>query len=262
MKSVIIPVDFSDTSLNAARYVANMLAGHSDTKVLLYHNYESESDRDIAVSYLESLKRELIEKGDSKVEYVLEMGGDLVENIDRLAHTMRSTLIAMGITGRTTMGQVLIGSNTLKLVDNTIYPVLIIPPNAKYDGLKNVAFASDFSDVQSTTPEIFITSVLEMFNPKLHIVNVNPEHYVAITEHYQKEKQKLQKMFGNYSTEFYFIGMTDFFEAVDNFTKDYNIDVMITVPRHHANSKTLFKNTHTKRLAYHSHIPILAAHQY
>lgn len=261
MKSVIIPVDFSDTSLNAARYVANMLSGHADTTVRLYHNYESDSDRDIAISYLESLKRELVDKGDSTVEYVLEKGGDLVENIDRLAHTMRSTLIAMGITGRTAMGQVLIGSNTLKLVDNTIYPVLIIPPDANYKGLNNVAFASDFADVQSSTPGAFISLVLEMFNPKLHIVNVNPEHYVSITEHYQLEKQKLQKMFTNYSTEFYFIGMTDFFEAIDNFTKDYNIDMMITVPRHHSNSKTLFKNTHTKRLAYHSHIPILAAHQ-
>ena len=261
MKSVIIPVDFSDTSLNAARYVANMLAGHADTKVVLYHNYESDADRDIATSYLESLKRELMDKGDSTVEYVLEKGGDLVENIDRLAHTMRSTLIAMGITGRTSMGQALIGSNTLKLVDNTIYPVLIIPPDAKYNGLKNVGFASDFADVESSTPEVFISSVLEMFNPKLHIVNVNPEHYVSITEHYQREKQKLQRMFTNYTTEFYFIGMSDFFEALDNFSRDYKIDVMITVPRHHSNSKTFFKNTHTRRLAYHSHIPILAAHQ-
>jgi hypothetical protein len=232
MKSVIIPVDFSDTSLNAARYVAMMLAGHSDAKVVLYHNYEHEADRDIAISYLE-----------------------------RLAHTMRSTLIAMGITGRTTMGQALIGSNTLKLVDNTIYPVLIIPPNAKFEGMKNVGFASDFEDVLSSTPETFLTSVLEIFNPKLHVVNVNPEHYVSITEHYQQEKAKLQQMFSKYQTEFYFIGMNDFFEAIDNFTKDYNIDVMITVPRHHSNSKILFKNTHTRRLAYHSHIPILAAHQ-
>ena len=261
MKSVIIPIDFSDTSLNAARYVANMLAGHADAKVVLYHNYEDDSDRDIAISYLESLKVELQKKGDSTVEYELEKGGNLIENVDRLAHTMRSTLIAMGITGRTTIGQVLIGSNTLKLVDNTIYPVLIIPPGAKFEGLKNVAFASDFEDVMASTPETFISSILEIFSPKLHIVNVNAEHYVSITEHYQQEKAKLKEMFSKYPTEFYFIGMSDFFDAIDNFTRDYNIDIMITVPRHHSNSRSLFKNSHTKRLAYHSHIPILAAHQ-
>jgi nucleotide-binding universal stress UspA family protein len=261
MKSVIIPVDFSDTSLNSARFVAAMLSGHSDTSVVLYHNYESEADRDIGMSYLESLKRELLEKGDSKVEYIMEMGGNLVENIDRLAHTSRATLIAMGITGRTSMGQVLMGSNTLKLVENTIYPVLIIPPNAKYEGLSNVAFASDFSDVNISTPETFISLVLDMFNPKLHIVNVNPDHYISINEHYQQQKEILKQMFIKYDTEFYFIGMNDFHEAIDNFIKDYKVDMLITVPRHHPSAKNMFRNTHTKRLAYHSHIPILAAHQ-
>ncbi|MEP6597495.1 MAG: hypothetical protein ABJA71_16190, partial [Ginsengibacter sp.] len=84
---------------------------------------------------------------------------------------------------------------------------------------------------------------------------------VSITEHYQNEKEKLQKMFNKYKTEFYFIGMNDFFEAMDNFIKDYNIDMLITVPRHHQSAKNMFRNTHTKRLAYHSHIPVLAAHQ-
>ena len=38
MKDVIIPVDFSETSLNAARYAAAMLSGKPEVHVkLLYH---------------------------------------------------------------------------------------------------------------------------------------------------------------------------------------------------------------------------------
>jgi hypothetical protein len=55
--------------------------------------------------------------------------------------------------------------------------------------------------------------------------------------------------------------MNDFYEALDNFTKDYKIDLLVTIPKHDANAGSLFKNTHTKKLAYHSHIPILAAHE-
>jgi hypothetical protein len=77
----------------------------------------------------------------------------------------------------------------------------------------------------------------------------------------EAEKVKLKNMFGSYSTEFYFITMNDFYEAIDNFVNDYKIDVLITVPKHQSNSTSLFKSTHTKRLAYHSHIPILAAHE-
>ena len=261
MHKVIIPIDFSETSLNAARFTAKMLAGKDDATALLYHNYENPDDFDISHNYQESLKKEFIRAGVKNVECENEMGGDLIENISRLAHTVRATLVVMGITGKSAIRQVMFGSNTLKLIDKNLYPVMIIPPDAVYNGINNIAFASDFKNVENTTPSALINSVLEMFNPKLHIVNVSNEHYVSLTEEMEVEKVKLKNMFGNYSTEFYFITMNDFYEAIDNFVNDYKIDVLVTVPRHQSNSTSLFKSTHTKRLAYHSHIPILAAHE-
>ena len=214
MHRVIIPVDFSDTALNAARFVGSMLAGKKDTLPILYHTYKDPQDYEMCTNYLESLKMELLHKGDLQVEYVIERDGDLVENVSRLAQTRTATLIAMGITGRTALGQKLIGSNTLRMVEKSLIPVLIIPSDATYAGINNVAFASDFKDVERTTPAAFIKSVLEMFEPKLHIVNVDPEHYVAITESCKQERQKLEKMFTGYNPEFYFIGMNDFFSAI------------------------------------------------
>lgn len=261
MHRVIIPVDFSDTALNAARFVALMLAGKKDALAILYHNFKDDQDHEMCQNYLESLKMELHHKGDLNVECVTEMGGDLIENLSRLAQTRTATLIAMGITGRTAMGQKLIGSNTLKMVDKSLIPVLIIPSDASFTGINNVAFASDFKEVERTTPTAFIISVLEMFQPTLHIVNVDPNHYVAITDECKQEKEKLQAMFRDYNPEFYFLAMNDFYDAMDNFVKDYNIDMLVTVPRRHSNSSNLFRSTHTKRLAYHSNIPLMAAHE-
>jgi nucleotide-binding universal stress UspA family protein len=261
MHRVIVPVDFSETALNAARFTANMLAGQKDAVAILYHNYESHDDHDICINYLESLKKEFLKTGVASVQLEYETGGDLIENISRLAHTLRATLVVMGIAGKSVVKQAMFGSNTLKLVDKNLYPVMIIPPDAVYKGISNVAFASDFKNVEATTPSALINAVLEMFNPMLHIVNVNKEHYVSLTEEIQASKEKFKEMFSAYKTEFYFITMNDFFEALDNFVKDYTIDVLITIPKHQSNSTSLFKSTHTKRLAYHSHIPILAAHE-
>ena len=74
-------------------------------------------------------------------------------------------------------------------------------------------------------------------------------------------KEKFNQLFSRFQKEFYFITMNDFYDAIDSFIKDYKIDVLITVPKHQSNSTSLFKSTHTKRLAYHSHIPILAARE-
>lgn len=261
MHRVIIPVDFSETSLNAARFTAKMLAGRENTVAVIYNNYESGDDLDICLNYQESLKKEFIRAGVKNVECENEMGGDLIENISRLAHTTRATLIVMGITGKSAIRQVMFGSNTLKLIDRNLYPVMIIPPDAVYKGINNVVFASDLKNVEASTPSVLISSVLEMFKPKLHIVHVNKDIYVSIPPEMEAEKVKLKEMFSHFETEFYFITMGDFFQALDTFVKDFSIDILVTVPKHQSNSTSLFKTTHTKRLAYHSHIPILAAHE-
>jgi nucleotide-binding universal stress UspA family protein len=261
MHRVIIPVDFSETSLNAARFAAQMLTGRKDAVAVLYNNYETPDDHDICYNYLESLKKEFIRTGVESVELEQEMGGDLIDNIARLAHTVRATLIVMGISGKSATKQALFGSNTLKLVDKNLYPVMIIPPDAVYKGINNIAFASDYKSIEETTPSELINAVLEMFNPMLHIININKDHYVSLTEELKQGKEKFKKMFGSWKMEFYFIARDDFFDALDDFVKDYSIDVIITIPRHQSNSTSILKSTHTKRLAYHSHIPVLTAHE-
>lgn len=261
MHRVIIPVDFSETSLNAARYTARMLAGVADATAILYTNYESHDDFDVSHNYQESLKKEFLNAGVKNVECESEMGGDLIDNIARMAHTIRATMIIMGITGKSAVRQAMFGSNTLKLIDRNLYPVMIVPPDATYTGINNVAFASDFKNVEATTPAPLIISVLEMFNPKLHIVNVNKEIYVSLPEEIEEEKKKLLAMFDKFHTECYFITRNDFYQAIDQFVTDFKIDILITIPKHQSNSTSLFKSSHTKKLAYHSHIPILAAHE-
>jgi hypothetical protein len=167
----------------------------------------------------------------------------------------------MGITGKSSVEKTFIGSNTLKLVDHNVVPVLIIPPDATFKGIKNVALTSDFKDVRLTTPSVPIKSMLELFRPALHVVNVDSKHYVSITAEYQKEKAVMQQMFSDYNPEFYFIGMSDFFEAIERFTLDKHIDLLITIPRQHSLLDRIFKGHHTKKLVYHSHLPILAVHE-
>ena len=261
MHKVIIPVDFSETSLNAVRYTAKMLAGRDDIMAIIYHNYETTSDLDISLIYQETLKKEFHRSGVRNVTCEHDMGGDLVENISTLAHSTHAAMVIMGITGKSAIRQVMFGSNTLKLIDKNLYPVMIIPPDASYTGMSNVAFASDLKNVEVSTPAALISSVLSLFNPHLHIINVSKEHFETLPPEMEAEKNKLSEMFSSFRTSFYFITNNDFFEALNTFTKEKNIDVLVTVPKHQSNSNSLFKTTHTKRLAYNSQIPILAAHQ-
>jgi len=261
MKTVVVPVDFSPTSLNAATYAVKMLAGSYDTDLILYHMYEKKNEEEEANQQLLNLQDELSRISVLRMERIAVHGDDLISEIERVVHHRHASLVVMGITGKTALEKVFIGSNTLKLIDKNVVPVLIVPPGANFKDVKNVALTSDFKEVRLTTPSVPIKSVLELFHPALHVVNVDSAHYVSITAEYQKEKAVMQEMFSDYNPEFYFIGRYDFFEAIEQFTKDKNIDILITIPRQHSFLNGIFRGQHTKKLVYHSHVPILAVHE-
>ena len=60
MITVIVPLDFSETSLNAAHYAAQMYKGRADVNLVLYHYYDHGEDVAIASAFLESLRNELV----------------------------------------------------------------------------------------------------------------------------------------------------------------------------------------------------------
>jgi nucleotide-binding universal stress UspA family protein len=261
MRDIIIPVDFSETSLNAARYAAAMLSGKPNTRVILYTMFKAEEEAATAEQYLQSLKAELEQKGVSTIETVKELGSDLIDNLGRLAHQKTAELIIMGITEKEEWRQLFFSSNTVKMAEENVCPVMIIPQHAKYNGITNVSLASDFKEVDAGTPVLAIKTVLEIFNANLHIVNIDNEHYVSLTDEYLVERAKMQKMFAEFNPEFYFIGINDFYEGIEQFSKDKNIDLLIIIPKNHTFMNSLFTSSHTKKLAFNTSVPLLAVHQ-
>jgi nucleotide-binding universal stress UspA family protein len=261
MKNVIIPVDFSETSLNAARYGANLLKGQYEANIILHHVYEKSSQASEAKERLEKLAGELRDTGYVKTTVLAEEGSDFIEELDKLARHQQADLIIMGITGRSALGQTFIGSNTLKMVERKTAQVLIVPQAAQFREVKNVMLASDFKNARANTPSAPIKKILQAFRPQLHVVNVDSNHYVALTDKYQEEKSQLRQMFDEFNPEFYFLGLYDVDEAINQFAMDKNIDLVIIIHKEQNLVSRLFRTSHTKRLAYQSSLPVLALHE-
>ncbi len=277
MKTFIVPTDFSDTSKNAARYAASLAQQVPGSRIILYNVYDKidtessdgsvvyndhEGRKTIMELALESVKAEMnsIASG-LDITCIAEERSSFISSLENLATSQKANLIIMGITGSTRLAQIFIGSNTLSMVHKNVCPVMIVPPDATFTGIKNVAFTSDFKDVDTTTPVDALRNVLDIFNPFVHVVNVDSEHYVEVTEEYKAERAKLESILVGYETEYYFMRQFDFIEAINQFVLDYKIDMIFTVPRNHSFLGGLFKSSYTKKLAYHSHVPLVAVHE-
>ncbi len=261
MDTVIVPVDFSPTSLHAARYAAKLLVGHYGVTMLLYHSYSKASEAAESQQNLEALKAELMQDHIVKMDVLVHQEDDFVAGLERAARHRRASLVIMGITGRSSIAQVFFGSNTLKMVETKACPVLIIPEQAAVNDIKNVMLTSDFKNTHNTTPSVPIKDFLDVFKPTLHIVNVDKEHYISLTDNYEKEKQQLKQMFAEYNPEFYFMRLFDVDEAINLFAGEMKIDLIIAVQKNHSFIEKLLKGSRTKSLTYHSKVPILVMHE-
>ncbi len=261
MNTVIIPVDFSETSLHAARYAAQLLAGQKGINIVLYHSYEKPVEAEHAVGALESVKAELNRDLALQIEVLAFEESNFVDGLEKTARHRKADLVIMGITGKSAIAQVVFGSNTLKMAERKVCPVLIIPEAASFSPIKNVMLTSDFKNTVESTPSGLIKNFLDAFNPQLHIVNVDNEHYISLTENYESEKQELKKMFADYNPEFYFMRLFDVDEAINLFAEGRNIDLIIAIQKNRSFIGKLLSGSRTKKLTYHSKMPIMIMHE-
>lgn len=261
MTTVIVPVDFSPTSLNAAEYAAKFLQGHYGVNLVLYNSFSKADDAKEATAKLEALKQKLQASHPVNMEVLAHHESDFVAGLEKAARHRSANLIIMGITGRSVLGQLIFGSNTLKMVETKACPVLIVPDHASFTKMENVMLTSDFKDTVNSTPSGPIKDFLSIYKPKLHIVNVDPDHYISLTETYENEKQALSRLLGEYNPEFYFMRLWDVDEALTLFANDRSIDLIIAVRKNHSFMEKLFKSSRTKQLTFHNKLPILVIHE-
>jgi hypothetical protein len=156
------------------------------------------------------------------------------------------------------MAQRFSGSNTLKMTEKNVCPVLIIPENAVFQSISNVLIASQMKYVEESPVFVPLKKILGEFKPALHILNVDSNHYVALTDAFKEERDKMEIILAEFNPEFYFMRLYDFHEAVNLFSADKNIDMIIISPKYHTFFERLFKTQHTKPLIYQSKVPVLA----
>lgn len=268
MKTFLVPVDFSATSVNAAEYAIALTKEIPDVEIILYNVYSSISfasltDKEegsrkmVTDAELTTLKDKLIAADNQHISIESEEGS-FIENIEKYVLSNHIDMVVMGITGSSRITQVFMGTNTLNVIRHIDCPVMIIPPDAKFTGIKNVLFTSDFNDVARTTPFDSLKKILDIFKPKLNILNVNSEHYIELTDEYKKEREAMEDKLGAYNPEFSFLRAYDFLDGISRFVETKGIDTIITVPRKHSFLSQLFKTSHTKKLAYHINVPTIA----
>ena len=274
MKTILIPTDFSKTANNAADYAIE-IAKLSKARVILlnvYHIPITASDLPVIIPSLDELEnnsmkrlksceKELTAKhGKHVVIEKLSKPGFVIDEVKDIVNEKKVDLIVMGITGEGKFPDMIIGSNATGVIKNISCPTLVIPHNAKYKKIHNVAFACDYESISDSPAIRKLKTFLQLFNAKLMIFNVlNPTAEPSFS--HAVSGVKIENIFENFNHSLYFPENDDLVLAINDFVDEHNVDMLVMIPKKHNLFAHMFQKTNTKKMAFQTHVPLLAIHE-
>ena len=276
MKTILVPTDFSDTARNAALFALPLAKQLGMDRIVLYNAYQAPISVDPMLPSVQLLDIDFMKKSseqglanfkaklqeqphgnlpiDTFSEYNVLSGG-----INDLSKAVQAGLIVMGITGGGAVTETLIGSNAVSVSLHSEITVLIVPAEASFQKINRVMLACNFKQVSATTNIQPLIALLDATSAKLFVLQVN-----APTENDNNlsiENGVLDGLLKNYKPEYHIVNNHSFTEGINHFAENNQIDMIITMPKKHGFFESLLKKSHTKKLAFHSHLPLMVMHE-
>jgi nucleotide-binding universal stress UspA family protein len=272
MKKILMATDFSSAAFNGANYAADM-AAEINTGLVLLHVYQPPAsyselpsvivDQDFiehAEASIKELKGHLILRANGEIDVETRViTGGFYEELVRACKSIDPYAVIIGTQGKTAAETILFGSHAVHAMKHLQWPLIAVPPKARYRGVKRVGLACDLVNVAATIPAIEVKKLVQDFNAELHILNTgkNSEFSPEVVF----ESGLLQEMFIGIKPNYHFITSSDVDEGIIDFAGKNHIDLLIVVPKRHGLIDKLLHKSHTRQLVLHSHVPVMALHE-
>lgn len=273
MKTILIPVDFTDVSDNAINYAAEF-AKIYEAKLILFHAYQlpvMTSDTPLIIPSMEDLEKDCMD-GLRKIESRINMQSNAtviteckcvcgieVDEIDEFIKEHNVNLVITGMHSGGELTEKLIGSTATSLMRNLKCPVLAIDAEVKFSPIKKIALACDFKEIKNVSAFNSLKEIVNLFQSHLFIINVLKNKNDLIPDTNQAVAGiKLEHILEEIPHSFHFEENPNVVEGINSFAAAHAIDLVVMIPRSHSLLHNIFHEPSTKRMAFHTHLPLMS----
>lgn len=193
MKKILVPVDFSKPSLNAADVAAD-IARKAGSKLVLLHvveeiagssiNVEGQigtgenwEDKVFTMKLIEKAKKQMAKLAeDPKFEGIKVLSelrvGTPYHGMNQIIIDHKVDLVVMGTAGHSDIEQMIIGSNTEKVVRTAHCPVLTVHNRPSTKEFKEIVYATSLNKDEEVFSRI-VRSTQKLYDATVHLVRIN-----------------------------------------------------------------------------------------
>lgn len=275
MKKILFPIDFSENSFHAFEY-ALQLAKRTGAEILTLHVYPfdvavfADYSAVLSVNYLvnewsdfENYRSEvpklkaLAEKhqaGAVKMTHILERG-EVVEKILETEAAENIDCIVMGTSGARGLKAVFLGSVAESVMNRASAMVLAIPSGCRFTPAQNILLLAKYEK-----------PYLKIVRQVLQWAKLIQAHIDVLHIKDSPDKAELRTMkdwarqFEDDDIRFHVFATKDLEETAVNFADKHHNNIVAFAVHEKGFFEKLFFYSLSRRLAFHSRIPVLAIH--
>lgn len=289
IRRILVPVDFTIHSENAAYYALKIAASYK-ADIKLVHAYLDPTGT--PQTYLESYSyqlnidkviREIEEETYKSLSAMVERLKKMIKEeeikgvgvrfdlfkgnaVDTILHEIdeyKPAMVIMGTRGNELEGLRSYGSVTSHLIQKTRIPVLAIPKD--YDAFdfkspKRVLYATNFDQTDFTALRRLLTFA-KPFGAKIYCVHAALEEAQRLDEMQLRNiRSYLFETMDAYNIECGLLETMDIQQGLEDFIDEQNIDVLAVTTQKRNFLTRLLKPSMTRKFLFHGHIPLLVFH--
>jgi nucleotide-binding universal stress UspA family protein len=261
---ILVPTDFSENAKNAFEFSKSIAKLNNGTITLLfayYSAYDFAAQSSKIISQIEASAQLAMEEVDSCPEHDIIVDHKIVQGSVAMAVTSTAyredyDLIVMGTQGASGIGKALIGTNTAHVVKDSQVPVLVVPHEAMFGNVYEVAVATDLSRHENKYFETLL-KLTGFWNLPFNLVHIQNQ-YENKKEMPLNELEKLVKQkYPDRSFTATNVPAEDTIKGIDQYLQNAPNCMLVMFYKNGPFFEYLFNKNHVIKMAYHTHVPLL-----
>lgn len=276
MRTILIPVDFSETSSNALKYATELIKDIDVERIILLKVFYKSvyeqflptadfiqlSDADIAHErailndQLRTLTDKIMKtcKPSVSIQKVIS-DLPLLRAIHEIITAERPDLLLIGSDHPQEQQESYIGQQVIGIAKTSPVPVLIIPAGATYKKINQALLPCDFARVSRLNLLNGMKSPLNWFHPQLLVLNIDPKQQHLL--HRATHENALQEVLEGYNYKLYYSQDEHTVSGILNFALHNEVQLIIALPGKYSFFYQLTHSSTTEALALNSQEPVL-----
>lgn len=274
MKKILIPTDFSETSMNAIQYALELFKYDKSEFIIMnafadevYKN-TVEMDAEDFEEFKDAYKRNINRALQKEIAIMLEKSpnprhtynyearfGSLVDETNDVVERDAIDIVIMGTKGKSNTKEITFGSHTLQVIKYVKCPVLAVPVGYHDSPPKNILFPTDYM-IPFQRRELKLLSTLAIrFVATINMLFIS--EFKGLSNRQKDNRSFLECRFEDNKTSFLQTPGKDITIGINKILMEHDFDMLVMVNQRHSYLENILYRSSIEKIGLEINIPFL-----